>query len=624
MKVFLSYSREDRAEVTPLKADLTDLGHSVWIDDQLNGGQKWWDTILKSIRGCDIYVLALSPSVVYSQYCLAELGYARAVSRAVVPVMVIACDLNYVPPEISDRHFVDYTAGEVVRLKSLARTLGDLPAAVGLPKPLPDAPQLPRSPLYELSQYMRQSDEIDSARQLWIVDKLEELSESARLRDDVLELLKLFRGRSEILARVLKRVEVLLSQLEGQSLGSNHADSRDDDVGSGINRAYGSPEEGLSTTSASGPALEVAQSPSITTLPPSTSPHGRPVPTASSGANRETVGPADVLQLSAHQYCERALTRPVDDIAGKIADYDEAIRLDPKFADAFNGRGLIRASQGDLDGAMADYNRAIRLNPQFAGFNYNRGNFLAAKGDLDGAIADYNQAIRLDPEFAGFYYGRGICRRDRGDLDGAIADLDEALRLDPALAEAFGIRGLIRASRGDLDGAMADYDEAIRLDPQFAGFYHHRGICRSDRGDLDGAIVDLDEAIRLDPEFAGFYHHRGICRSDRGDLDGAIADLDEALRLDPQFADAFNGRGLIRAGRGDLDGAMADYDRAISLNPNDAIAFKNRGLARSNQGDLDGAIADYNKAIRLNPAFAKDSTARQVAGKKRRRSKKSR
>jgi tetratricopeptide (TPR) repeat protein len=69
---------------------------------------------------------------------------------------------------------------------------------------------------------------------------------------------------------------------------------------------------------------------------------------------------------------------------------------------------------------------------------------------------------------------------------------------------------------------------------------------------------------------------------------------------------------------------MADYDLAIRLNPSDTIAFKNRGLARGNQGDLDGAIADYNNAIRLNPEFAKDSTAREVAGKKRGRSKKSR
>ena len=49
-----------------------------------------------------------------------------------------------------------------------------------------------------------------------------------------------------------------------------------------------------------------------------------------------------------------------------ISDYDESIRLDPKFADACRARGLVYASMGEQDKAIADYTEAIRLDPNIS------------------------------------------------------------------------------------------------------------------------------------------------------------------------------------------------------------------------------------------------------------------
>ena len=90
-----------------------------------------------------------------------------------------------------------------------------------------------------------------------------------------------------------------------------------------------------------------------------------------------------------------------------IADYNEAIRLDPKSAYAYSNRGLAYDHKGDLDRAIADYNEAIRLDPKYALAYFNRGNAYYQKGDDDRAIADYNEAIRLDPKYAFAYNNRG-------------------------------------------------------------------------------------------------------------------------------------------------------------------------------------------------------------------------
>ncbi len=97
-----------------------------------------------------------------------------------------------------------------------------------------------------------------------------------------------------------------------------------------------------------------------------------------------------------------------------IADYNEAIRLDPKYAIAYNNRGIAYRAKGDNDRAIADYSEAIRLDPKYAVAFNNRGIAYRAKGDHDRAIADYSEAIRLDPKYASAFNSRGIAYQRQG------------------------------------------------------------------------------------------------------------------------------------------------------------------------------------------------------------------
>ena len=79
-----------------------------------------------------------------------------------------------------------------------------------------------------------------------------------------------------------------------------------------------------------------------------------------------------------------------------LADYDQAIRVDPNFALAFSNRGSAYENKKDYDRAFADFDQAIRLNPNFALAFNGRGNAYNNKRDYDRAIANYDQAIRLN------------------------------------------------------------------------------------------------------------------------------------------------------------------------------------------------------------------------------------
>src|SRR5262245_28436401 len=134
MRIFISYAREDRAAVESLTGDLRGLGHHVWYDGELEGGQHWWDEILRGITESDLYVFALSGPALDSAPCLAELDYARAVRRPLLPVQLQHVPAALLPPVLSEAQFIDYRAADKAALFKLHKAI----ELVGVAPPLPD------------------------------------------------------------------------------------------------------------------------------------------------------------------------------------------------------------------------------------------------------------------------------------------------------------------------------------------------------------------------------------------------------------------------------------------------------------------------------------------------------
>jgi lipoprotein NlpI len=94
-------------------------------------------------------------------------------------------------------------------------------------------------------------------------------------------------------------------------------------------------------------------------------------------------------------------------------------------------RGIAYNNEGEPDKALVDYNEAITLEPKSAQAYYNRGNAYWSTGDNARAIADFDKTIELNPKDASAYRGRGLASLYAGNPAKASADLGEASKLDP-------------------------------------------------------------------------------------------------------------------------------------------------------------------------------------------------
>jgi len=112
-------------------------------------------------------------------------------------------------------------------------------------------------------------------------------------------------------------------------------------------------------------------------------------------------------------------------------------------------------NKGHYEKSIDNYDEAIRLNPNYAEIYNNRGNAKRVLGDQEGAIYDYTESIRLkNPKLHLPYNNRGIAKSNLGDRHGAIADYDEAIRLKLDYADAYNNRGIAKSNLGDKQGAI--------------------------------------------------------------------------------------------------------------------------------------------------------------------------
>src|SRR5262249_24783876 len=78
---------------------------------------------------------------------------------------------------------------------------------------------------------------------------------------------------------------------------------------------------------------------------------------------------------------------------------------------AFFNRGRAFADQGEFDRAIADLDQAIRIDPNYADAYNNRDIAYNGKGNPERAVRDFDRAIEIDPNYAIAIFNRGLAEQ---------------------------------------------------------------------------------------------------------------------------------------------------------------------------------------------------------------------
>ena len=120
----------------------------------------------------------------------------------------------------------------------------------------------------------------------------------------------------------------------------------------------------------------------------------------------------------------------------------------------------------NFEKAIYHYNEAIRIEPTYSQAYYNRGTTYYILGRKQLALDDFKKAIRTtpkSPKFVSVYNNIGVTYYDIGQYQLAIENFDEATRIKPDYADAFNNRAFVYLNTGNIESACRDAKKACEL-----------------------------------------------------------------------------------------------------------------------------------------------------------------
>ncbi len=275
----------------------------------------------------------------------------------------------------------------------------------------------------------------------------------------------------------------------------------------------------------------------------------------SDAARREAAVMAEVLKkikdltTEGHFYRGNACYY-AEDFKEAEAEYREALRLNPNYAEAHNSLGILLGKDLErYEEAEAEFRETLRVNPNDAEAHNNLGNLLGNLGRHEEAEAKYREALRINPDLAEAHNNLGVLLGNLEKHEEAEAEYREALRINPNYAEAHSNLGNLLGDLERCEEAETEFREALRVNPDLAETHNNLGILLSNLERCEEAEAEYGEALRVNPNYAEAHNNLGILLGkDLERYEEAKAEFREALRVNPNYAEAHYNLGVLLDG----------------------------------------------------------------------------
>ena len=298
-----------------------------------------------------------------------------------------------------------------------------------------------------------------------------------------------------------------------------------------------------------------------------------------------------------------------------LADYDRAVELDERTAEALSDRGVTFMLMDKFPEALADYNRAVELDEKNPWLRIRRGNLYAQMDKFPEALADYNRAIELDERnTTGPLISRAMLYAEMGKFSEALADYNRAVELDETNVRPLTNRGRFYAEMGKFPEALADYNRAVELDETNAWPLTNRGDLYAKMGKFPEALADYDRAVELEGEDEWMLTSRGLIYRLMGKFTKALEDFDRAIALNEKITLPLEMRGDLYRRFHNYDAAIKDWSKAMKLDSDEtnsylfsrrAAVYLDLGFQAEAEADivavlalpLESVVEHYNRAV---------------------------
>ena len=322
---------------------------------------------------------------------------------------------------------------------------------------------------------------------------------------------------------------------------------------------------------------------------------------------------SDVFEL------QERIARAITDQLKVVLQGDQQVRLVPvattnpeAYALYLQASGIFNKREGPrFPEAIAELNQALKLDPKFARAHSRLAAihalepiYIPSMVDKALAAAEHEAAlaIELDPTLAEPHAVLAITYSQRGRYSDARAAIDRALAIDPDDNTANFWAGVGFINTGYTAQGSAQFDHVLSIDPLLPNALLWRGIQYVYAGDLDRAEVLVRRAADTGLLHAGIGMHMVLAA--RGEKAAAIKQLADGLRVLGAGLSADAADAIASGVYGDATAhakALATIDAYMSTNPDYVAGIIPYSLLLL--GENDRALAMISRKASSNDAL---------------------
>ncbi|MEJ6582831.1 MAG: tetratricopeptide repeat protein [Crocinitomicaceae bacterium] len=182
-----------------------------------------------------------------------------------------------------------------------------------------------------------------------------------------------------------------------------------------------------------------------------------------------------------------------------------ALRIDPKYRDAYVLKGTTYRQIGNMPLAKSSYETAIQQDPKFFEAYFLLGAIYQAE-ENPVCIEYFATALQLKPEILEVKYQLAYSKERFGNLESAKELYREMAHdtVDFYVSRGLFHQGYIKQfvdKNKDIDSAMYFYKSALETEPRYVEAWHNIGLCHSQKGNKERALKSFSNALKYDPEF---------------------------------------------------------------------------------------------------------------------------
>lgn len=190
-----------------------------------------------------------------------------------------------------------------------------------------------------------------------------------------------------------------------------------------------------------------------------------------------------------------------------IREYEEAVKIDPKYVDAYYSLGWTQYCIRKYNEALNNFKKCISLDPNsYKGYKGIAAIF-AAQGYHDLAIENYKKAISLSPNLSALYSNIAYTYVKIGNYDEAILNAKKGIELED-IADSYHILGKVYLLKGNYDEAIAIFERGLSNEFREKKFKHYilanLAIAYAIQGQRELALSKINEAIQLGPDISRY------------------------------------------------------------------------------------------------------------------------